>query len=100
PRAPLSTPSLHDALPISFTGGQAARDLIGEVHVARRVDEVQEILMPIVGLVPDGDRVGLDGDPPLTLQVHRVQDLLARFPGADGDRKSTRLNSSHDQTSY
>src|SRR2546430_4295276 len=56
----------------------------GEIHVARCVNEVQEILVPIVGLVPDGDRVGLDGDPALTLQVHRVQDLLARFPGADG----------------
>src|SRR2546430_4929335 len=41
----------------------------GEIHVARCVNEVQEILVPIVGLVPDGDRVGLDGDPSLALQV-------------------------------
>ncbi len=60
-----------------LAGGHAPRDLVGEVHVARRVDEVELILLAILRVVVDADGLGLDGDAPLALQVHAVEHLLA-----------------------
>ena len=47
-----------------------ARHLVGEVDVARRVDQVQ--LVPLPG---DADRLGLDRDSALALELHRVEHL-------------------------
>ena len=55
---------------------QAARYLVGEVHVAGSIDQVQQILLAIAGAVHQPDRARLDGDPALPLQVHLVEDLL------------------------
>ena len=59
--------------------GQAAADLVSEVDVAGRVDEVQGVALPI-----DTHVLGLDRDPPLALQVHRVEVLRAHVAGIDG----------------
>src|SRR3712207_7784659 len=58
-------------------------DLAAEVGVAGGVDDVD-----LVAAVVDRRVLGLDRDPALALEVHRV------------DRKSTRLNSSHANISY
>ncbi|MBA7715193.1 hypothetical protein ES703_124234 [subsurface metagenome] len=58
-----------------FAGGQTAGDLVGEVHVAGGVNEVEGVILAIGVAVDHPDGVGLDGDPPLTLQVHVVQHL-------------------------
>ena len=50
-------------------------DLIGKVHVARRVDQVQDIGPAVLGRIADPHRVGLDGDPALALDIHAVQHL-------------------------
>jgi hypothetical protein len=47
--------------------------------VAGRVDEVQLVEMAVVRLVIETHGVGLDGDAPLALQVHRIQDLFHHF---------------------
>ena len=65
----------HDALACR----QRAADLVAEVDVARRVDEVEHVTMPV-----DAHVLGLDRDAPLALQVHRVQVLLAHVAGVDG----------------
>ena len=44
--------------------------------MARSVDEVQDIRLPILGGIMQGCRAGLDGDAPLPLQLHGVQKLL------------------------
>ena len=62
----------------ALAGGQAAADLVPEVHVARRVDQVDGVVLPAHPYV-----LGLDGDAPLPLDVHRVQVLLAHVPGVD-----------------
>ena len=67
----------------TFAGRQTARDFIGKVDVTRRIDQMQGIRLPILGLIPDRDRVGLDRDPAFTLQVHRVENLVFRFSGRD-----------------
>jgi hypothetical protein len=54
----------------------AAAHLVAEVHVAGRVDQVEDVLPPIHGLVVHLDGVALDGDAALALQVHVVQRLF------------------------
>ena len=59
----------------ALTGRQRAGNLVVEVHVTRRIDQVQSIDFPILGLVVHTDGTGLDGDAALPLQVHVVQEL-------------------------
>ncbi len=69
----------------AFAGGQRPRHLVREIDVAGRVDQVERVLLAVVGGVVQADRVRLDGDAALALQVHRVEDLrlhLARLQGA------------------
>ena len=68
----------------ALTGGQGPGHLIVEVHVARGVDEIQGVGLPVGGLVVQPHRPGLDGDAPLPLQVHVVQQLGLHFPLGDG----------------
>ena len=65
-------------------GRHAARHLVGEVDVARGVDEVQLVLAPVGRPVGHRDGVHLDRDPALALEVHGVQDLLPHL--AAGER--------------
>jgi len=44
-----------------------------------RVDEVQIVDLPVPGLVAQGRGLGLDRDPALALEVHRVEHLLFHF---------------------
>ena len=59
---------------------ERAGDLVGKVHVARRVDEVQLVHPTVGGAVLHAHGVQLDGDAALALQVHRVEHLLAHQP--------------------
>jgi hypothetical protein len=70
----------------SLAGLERPRHLIGEVDVAGRVDQVQDV-GGAVALVGQADGLGLDGDPPLALQVHPVEVLLAHLPVRDGVRE-------------
>ncbi len=62
-----------------LAGLERARDLVAEVDVARSVDQVQEVVAPA-----NADRLGLDRDPALALQVHGVEKLLAHLALGDG----------------
>jgi hypothetical protein len=53
---------------------------MGEVDVAGGVDEVELIPFSVPGVVEKSDGVALDGDAPLALQVHRVENLVAELP--------------------
>jgi hypothetical protein len=63
---------------------EAVTDLVGEVDVPGRVDEVQPIGLAVARLVLDPDGPRLDGDPLLALEVHRVEDLARHLPRVDG----------------
>ena len=54
---------------------ERAGDLVGEVDVTRRVDEVELVGLPVVGVVHDAHGIGLDGNATLALDVHGVQQL-------------------------
>ena len=68
----------------ALAGGQRAGHLVVEVHVARGVDQIQFIVLPVLGMVGQPDGPGLDGDAPLPLQVHVVQQLVFHLPQGDG----------------
>ena len=63
----------------AFAGLQAARNFVGEIDVAGRVDQVELIIAAVFGAVVQAHGVSLDGDAALALQVHRVQHLRHHF---------------------
>ncbi len=60
----------------AFAGGQRTGHLIREIHVARRVDEVQAVGFPVFGRIGQRDGLALDRNPPLTLDIHVVKHLV------------------------
>ncbi len=64
-----------------LAGGEAAADLVAEVDVARRVDQVEDVALPV-----DAHVLGLDRDAALALEVHRVEVLRAHVAGLYGTR--------------
>ena len=61
---------------------QRARDLVGEVDMSGRIDQVQLVALP-----GDAHRLGLDRDPPLALEIHRIEQLGAHVAVGDGVRE-------------
>ena len=59
-----------------------AGHLVREVDVARRVDEVQRVRLAVARLVEQAHGVGLDRDPALALEVHRVEHLVDGLRGS------------------
>ncbi len=51
--------------------------------MARSVDQVEDVLVTVGSHVAEANRLRLDRDPPLTLEVHCVEDLLTHVPLAD-----------------
>ena len=64
----------------TFTGLQAAAHLIGEVNVAGGIDQVERVELTISGLELHARGLQLDGDAPLPLEVHVVQELRLHVP--------------------
>ena len=56
-------------------------DLIREVHMARSVNQIEDILLPIAYII-HLDSMALDGDALFFLQIHRVQHLGFHIPAA------------------
>ena len=56
--------------------GQRARNLVGEVNVAGRVDEVEDVRFTVLRLVFHAHRLRFDGDAALALEFHRIQHLI------------------------
>ena len=54
--------------------------------MSRSVDKVQSVLLSVLSRVVQSHRVGFDGDAPLPLEVHRVQQLRLHFPVGDRPR--------------
>jgi hypothetical protein len=54
----------------TLTGVQRSRHLITEINMTGRVDEVQFIHLPIIGLVLQGHALRFNRDPTFALDVH------------------------------
>ena len=65
---------------------QTARNLIVEIDVAGRVDQVEHIILPVLRMVYKRDGVGLDGDAALTLEIHVVEQLVLHVAQGNGLR--------------
>ncbi len=59
----------------AFAGGKRARNFVGEIDVAGRVDQIQLVLVAVLRGVVQANALGLDGDAALALEVHRVEHL-------------------------
>ena len=60
----------------ALAGRERARHLIGEVDVAGRVHQVENVGLAVLGLVFEPDGLRLDGDAALALDVHGIEHLL------------------------
>ncbi len=63
----------------TLAGGQAAADLVGEVHVAGGVHQVQLIDLAVLRLIGKAHGLCLDRDAALALQVHAVEHLVGHL---------------------
>ena len=74
----------------TLAGAHRAADLVGEVDVAGRVDQVEDVGQSVLRLVVQPNGLGLDRDAALTLDIHRIEHLrghLARLqPAAQLDQ--------------
>ena len=52
---------------------QRARHFVGEVDVAGRVHQIEDVGLAVLGLVFEAHRLRLDGDAALALDVHRIR---------------------------
>ena len=68
----------------TLAGSQAPGNLIGKVHMARGINQVQAVHLPVLAPVIKAYSLRLDGDAPLTLQVHVVQHLCRHFTLGQG----------------
>ena len=59
----------------AFARRQGARDLVREVDVSGRVDQIQHVRLPVFRRVVQTDGMGFDGDSALALEIHRVEHL-------------------------
>ena len=67
----------HQQRPVA--GRERAGDFIVEVHMAGRVDQVQNVRCAVLVLVGNADGLRLDRDAAFALQIHLVQILIAFF---------------------
>jgi hypothetical protein len=64
----------------ALTGGEGPGNLVGEVHMARCIDQVELEGLSLVVRIRQAHRLALDRDAPFPLDVHRVEDLVAELP--------------------
>ncbi len=60
----------------AFAGGKRAVDLVGEIDVAGRVDQVEDVVLAVARAVIEPHGLRLDGDAALALDVHGIEHLL------------------------
>ncbi len=70
----------------AVTGCQTAAHLIVKIHMPGRVDQIEHILIAILGIVDNTHRLGLDRDTALPLQLHVVQHLRLHLPAGQQSR--------------
>ncbi len=71
----------------AFARGQRSRNFVGKIDVARRVEQVQSISLPILRPIFHRHRMRLDRDSALALQVHRIEQLVLLVALVDRARR-------------
>ncbi len=83
PRFVLQLPAWHRPPADSLRTSKTAGYFIRKIDMPRGVNEIQNILLAVVGLIVQANGVCLDRDTPLSLQVHRVEHLRHHLTGAE-----------------
>ena len=60
----------------SVARGEGTADLIVKIHMSGRVDQVENVLDAVPGLIDEAHCLALDRNAALALKVHVVQDLV------------------------
>ncbi len=63
----------------ALAGGKTAVDLVGEVHVAGRVDQVEDVVLAVARAVIQAHGLRLDRNAALALDVHGIEHLIDHF---------------------
>ena len=71
----------------ALAGLQAVAHLVREVDMAGRVDQVEPVGQAVVGLVLEAHGAGLDRDPLLALEIHRIEHLARHLARVDRVRQ-------------
>ena len=72
----------HQKRPFDRLHGPA--HLIGKINVSGGVDQVEHIVLTVLGTILDAHRVRLDRDAAFAFDIHRVQKLLLHVPVLHG----------------
>ena len=67
----------------SFTGCQRPGYLIVEVHMTGSINEIEGVILAVLGMIAQIHRPGLDGNAPLPLNIHIVQQLIFHIPAGN-----------------
>ena len=59
---------------------QRAADLVVKVYMAGGVDQVKLVVLAVFGVIAQRHRMRLNGNAPLPLQVHIIENLLLHIP--------------------
>ena len=63
----------------TLAGRQRSRDFVGEVDMARRVHQVEDVILAVLGVIIQPDGLRLDRDAAFALDIHGIEHLfLAR----------------------
>src|SRR5207253_10181898 len=60
-------------------GGERAIDLVGEIDMAGRVDEVEHVIFAVARPIIEPHGLRLDGDAALALDIHGIEHLFDHF---------------------
>ena len=67
----------------AVTGGKASGYLVIEIHMSWSVNQVKNILLPVLGPIHGADSLRFDGNAPLPLQIHVVEHLRLHLPAGE-----------------
>ena len=59
-----------------FAGRERTVHLIGEIDVARRVDQIEHVVLAVPRLVVEAHRLRLDGNSAFALDIHGIEHLV------------------------
>ena len=63
----------------AFAGGERAVDLVGEIDMAGRVDEIEHVILAVAGAVIEAHGLRFDGNAALALDIHGIEHLVDHF---------------------
>ncbi len=72
----------------AFAGRERARNFVGEVDMAGRVDQIEDVGLAVLGRVGQPHRLRLDRDAALALDIHGIEHLLLHLAGLQARRWS------------